>query len=49
MESCGGDKEGCVGHLLPFTPVQVLMIRAYHVVINSLAELLSHVDTELCN
>ena len=49
LESCGGDKEGCVGHLLPTAPLQVMMIGAYHVVINSLTDLLSHVGTELCN
>ena len=49
LESFGGDKEGCVGHLLPIAPLQVMMIGAYHVVINSLTDLLSHVGTELCN
>ena len=49
MESCGGDKEGCVGHLFPFAPLQVMTIGAYHVVKNSLTDLLSHIGTELCN
>ena len=49
MESCEADEEGCVGHLFPFAPLQVMMIGAYHAVINSLTDLLSHVGTELCN
>ena len=49
LELCGGDKEGCVGHLFPFTPLQVMMIGVYHVVINILIDLLSHIGTELYN
>ena len=49
MESCGGDKEGYVGHLFRFAHLQEIMIGAYHVIMNSLTDLLSFVGTELCN
>ena len=49
MESHGGDKEDYVDHLFPFAPLQLMMIGAYHVLLNSLTDLLSLVGTELCN
>ena len=38
-----------LGHLFPLVPLQVMMIGANLVVVNSLTDLLSHVGTELCN